>query len=163
MQLIRRPVPCPPVGKTGAMANYKTKNWHCPEASLHCHSASQLGAARTSNPSPLLYPESHGAISATTGYPAGLCSGLQWLCSSGLKGQTPNILPMLRAGCECGEGIEGKWNGLHKESTFQRHPLIHREHAPPHPLGGTPAIFKAQLVFSEVRCRRGRNLTFWGW
>lgn len=53
LQPIRRPVPCPPVGKTGAMANYKTKNWQCPEVSLHCRFGSLLRAARTSNPSPL--------------------------------------------------------------------------------------------------------------
>lgn len=56
-----------------------------------------------------------------------------------------------------------KTDGSHKETAFHRHPLTRRERVPLHSLGRTPAIFKAQLVFSEVRCWRERNSTFWGW
>lgn len=55
-----------------------------------------------------------------------------------------------------------KTRGQHKETAFHRHPLARAVRGLQHSLGGTPAIFRAQLVFSEVRCSRERSLTFWG-
>lgn len=48
------------------------------------------------------------------------------------------------------DGIQVTTNGSHKETAFCRHPSARGERARLHSHGGTPAIFKAQLVFSEV-------------
>lgn len=52
--------------------------------------------------------------------------------------------------CMCGKDLAENW-WADKQSVFHRHPLACGEHVLLHSLGRTPAIFKAQLVFSEGR------------